>query len=159
MQARVAASTASWKLAFAHHPRWTSGDHQLDNGYLNTITSISGPGMYELLEGIYCGVDIFLTGHDHNREYIGAGQDPACPNTHFIISGAGAKTRESAAAKVQNSEYYDEAIEGFFYLTFKANEVLIESYDMSSAFVTSGDPADCPAAGAAAPAFSKTITK
>ena len=31
MSMRVATSTAVWKIAFAHHPRFTSGDHQLDN--------------------------------------------------------------------------------------------------------------------------------
>lgn len=153
MQNRVATSTAPWKLVFAHHPRFTSGDHQLDNDLLNSLTALVSPSMYQLQQAIYCNADVFLSGHDHNREYIPAGIDASCPNTHFVISGAGAKVRASAAAPVVSSQYYDEAIEGFFYLIVSADKLVIESYDKSA------DPNACAAAGAAPPAWTTTLTK
>ena len=151
MQNRVSTSTIPWKLVFGHHPRWTSGDHALDNDLLNFATTLLPPSMYDLQQGIYCQADVYLAGHDHNREYIAAGQDPSCPDTHFLISGAGAKVRDSAAPMLANSQYYDQDIEGFFYLTFTASQVVIDSYDM--------DPANCTAPASAVPAYTTTIAK
>jgi hypothetical protein len=152
MQQRVAASTAKWKLTFAHHPRFTSGDHQADNALLASITKITGPpGMFALFEGVYCGSDMFMTGHDHNREFIDKGQDSKCPNTYFSISGAGAKTRSSAYPKVSHSLYYDESIEGFAYMEFTATSFTFAFYDVPEN--------DCVGAASQAPSFSKTITK
>jgi tartrate-resistant acid phosphatase type 5 len=153
MSMRVATSTAVWKIAFAHHPRFTSGDHQLDNDLLNNLTAVSSPSMFQLQEAVYCNADVYLTGHDHNREYISSGQDPNCPNTHFLISGAGAKVRTSGASAVSNSQYYDESIEGFFYIVATGNQLVIESYDMSS------DPMNCGPAGAAMPVYATTLSK
>jgi hypothetical protein len=151
MAARVAASPAVWKLAFAHHPRFTSGDHQGDNELLDILTGFSDPSMFELMEGIYCNADIYLSGHDHNREFIAKGTDGSCPNTAFIISGAGAKVRESSFSAVGGSMYYNESIEGFIYLVMTPTTLSIESYDM--------DPNNCAAAGTAAPAFSTVLSK
>jgi hypothetical protein len=151
MQARAAGSTAIWKLAFAHHPRYTSGDHQGDNALLDTITGFSPPSMYELQQAVYCHVDLFLSGHDHNREFIDKGQDAQCPSTYFAISGAGSKTRESAYGKVSSSLYYDEAVEGFMYFVVTPTQVTIESYD--------ANPSDCSGSGAQPPAWSTVITK
>jgi hypothetical protein len=147
----VAASTAAWKLPFAHHPRFTSGDHQGDNGFLNTISGLDGPSMYELQQAVYCNADIYMSGHDHNREFIDKGQDAQCPNTYFMISGAGAKVRDSAYGIVPGSLYYEEAVEGFFYMVFTPTQLVIESYDM--------DAQNCAGAGTVAPAWTMTITK
>jgi tartrate-resistant acid phosphatase type 5 len=152
MKQRVNASTAKWKLVFAHHPRFTSGDHQKDNDLLNTVTALFAPSMYELQQGIYCNADLFLSGHDHDREFLDKGQDPMCPNTHFMVSGAGAKVNSKKGSNLAKQLYYNNAIEGFFYLIFSDNELRIESYDM--------DPQACAAAGLAAPAWSNApITK
>lgn len=151
MPQRVTSSTATWKITFAHHPRYTSGDHALDNGLLNTLSALSAPSMYELQQAIYCDADVYLTGHDHNREIIDNGQDSMCPSTHFVISGAGSKTRASGASTVANSVYYDEAVEGFLYLVATPASLVVESYD--------SNPISCGAAGTAAPAFTFTITK
>ena len=151
MSARVSASAARWKLAFAHHPRFTSGQHALDNDFLNGLSGLAPPTMYALQQGIYCNADVFLAGHDHNREYISAGQDSGCPNTHFLISGAGAKVRDSSAPMIGNSQYYDEDVEGYFYIVVNATELTIESYD--------SDTGDCPGAGLAAPVWTTKLTK
>lgn len=152
MQQRVANSTASWKITFAHHPRFTSGDHQADNALLDGLTKFAQPpGMFALLEGIYCDTDMLMTGHDHNRELIDKGTDSNCPNTYFAISGAGAKTRSSDFSKVAGSLYYDETVEGFAYMEFTSTSFLFEFYDVP--------PGDCVGAASKAPAFAKVITK
>jgi hypothetical protein len=152
MQQRVSMSSATWKIAFAHHPRFTSGDHQLDNDLLNQISKIAQPpGMFALFEGVYCDTDMFMTGHDHNREFIDKGQDSSCPNTHFAISGAGSKTRDSKFPKVSESLYYDDKVEGFAYMEFTDTTFLFEFYDVP--------PGNCVSAASAPPAFAKTITK
>ncbi len=153
MSQRVSDSSATWKLVFNHFPRFTSGDHQDDMDYLNFLLGLSGPDLYELLQGIYCNADVFLAGHDHDREYMTAGQDSSCPNTHFIVSGAGAKVDTASHATMSHQAYFNNQIEGFFYLVFEADKITLESYDMST------DPNDCGAAGMAAPAFQATITK
>jgi hypothetical protein len=152
MQGRVAASTATWKLAFAHHPRFTSGEHQGDNFLLDQVTQFTNPpGMFALFQGVYCNADIYMSGHDHDREVIAAGADRQCPDTTFVISGAGAKVRPSNFSQIPESLYYDESIEGFFYFEITPTQFVMESYDM--------DMADCAGAAMAAPAFSHTITK
>ena len=124
---QVAASTATWKVAVAHHPRFTAGAHQDDNVLLNLITTFptppfqaayNPPGMYALQEAIYCGTDMFLSGHDHGRQLIDRGRDANCPDTFFAVSGAGSKVTASTFPPEPGQLYYDDTIEGFAYLSF-----------------------------------------
>ncbi len=130
MTARVAASTATWKIVFGHHPRFTSGDHNKDNWLVNLVT-----GYYSAAEAIYCGADFYLTGHDHNVEWIDAGRDPNCPTTHFVISGAGAKLRSSGGVvRAQDGPadkqlFYDETVEAFAYFEFDGVNLHFEFID------------------------------
>jgi tartrate-resistant acid phosphatase type 5 len=120
-----------------HHPRYTSGDHFLDNQFLGAL------GMYSMQETIFCaGSDIFLTGHDHNVELIDKGAHSACPNVSFIISGAGAKVRSSNAPKHAKSLYYNESIEALAYFEFSGNTAKLEFIDKNGALL-----------------YAKTITK
>ena len=134
MGGRVAASPAAWKIVFGHHPRYTSGDHNKDNPFLDLLF-----GMYSAQEAIFCGADIFLTGHDHNMEFIDKGRDPNCPNVHFIISGAGAKTRDSQQPTQPNQLFYNQDIEGFAYLEFVDNTMHFEFIDKNGSVLFSHD--------------------
>ncbi len=122
---KVAASKATWKIVFGHHPRYTSGEHFFDNQLLGIA------GLFAFQKAVYCGADIFMTGHDHDLEFIDKGRDSACPNTHFIISGAGSKTRESFELTPTDSKqiFYTEVIEGFAYLEFEGNKLTFEFID------------------------------
>ncbi|MCC6555439.1 MAG: metallophosphoesterase, partial [Polyangiaceae bacterium] len=125
MSARVASSTATWKIVFGHHPRYTSGDHYFDDQVLGFL------GMFSLQEAVYCGADMFMAGHDHDRELIDKGRDGDCPDTHFVISGAGAKLRETMAI-VPTDEgqlYFDDVTEGFAYMEFNGTTLLFEFID------------------------------
>ncbi|ATB27283.1 purple acid phosphatase family protein [Melittangium boletus] len=54
----LAASTAPWKIAFMHYPPWSSGEH----GSQPNIRKQFAPLFEEY------GVDLVLTGHDHDYE-------------------------------------------------------------------------------------------
>jgi hypothetical protein len=132
MSAKVQQSTATWKIVFGHHPRYTSGEHYLDNQILGFL------GMFSLQETIFCaGADIFLTGHDHNVEFIDKGAHAQCPSVHFIISGAGAKVRSSNAPKHAKSLYYNESIEALAYFEFSGNSMKLEFIDKTGALMWS----------------------
>ncbi len=124
MSARIGASNAVWKIVFGHHPRFTSGDHNKDNGLLDILF-----GMYSAQQRLYCAADMFLTGHDHNMEFIDKGRDAQCPNTFFAISGAGAKTRDSSQPTQPNQLFYDHSIEGLAYLEFTDRAMHFEFID------------------------------
>jgi tartrate-resistant acid phosphatase type 5 len=125
MAAKVAASTATWKIVTGHHPRYTSGQHYWDNQPLGWA------GMYDLLEEVYCGADMLLTGHDHNREFIDKGRDDDCPNTHFVVSGAGSKVRDKGFTPDDSHQlYFDDGTEGFAYIEIDGPTLKLEFIDV-----------------------------
>ncbi len=158
MSQRVNASTATWKLVFDHFPRYTSGGHSIDMDALNFLSGLSGPDLYELEQAIYCDADVFLSGHDHDREFMSAGQDSTCPNTSFIVTGAGAKVNTSGNAGQPNQTYFNNTIPGFFYLIFEGDRITVESYDKVNIPGTQLQ-SECAPAGNAMPAYTTTIVK
>lgn len=138
VSAKVAASNATWKMVFGHHPRFTSGEHYWDNQLLGFA------GLFGFLQTAYCGADIYMAGHDHNRELIDKGRDKDCPDTWFIISGAGSKTREGSDLVPTDEKqlFYEDQTEGFAYMEFTGNTLKLEFIDKTGAVN-----------------FSKTITK
>lgn len=138
MSARVMASSATWKIVFGHHPRYTSGEHFWDNQLLGFA------GLFDYQQAIYCNADMFMAGHDHDMEFIDKGRDSKCQNTYFVISGASSKTREKfeLTPTDDGSIYYDEEIEGFAYLEFKGPKLEFQFIDKTGKVT-----------------FSKTITK
>jgi tartrate-resistant acid phosphatase type 5 len=124
MAARVKRSDAKWKVSFAHHPRYTSGSHHLDEG------ETENEGLHPMLEAIFCGTDLFVAGHDHNVEFIDKGRHAACPRTHFAVSGAGSKVRASAAPRDLRSLFFNDDTESFAYVQITENELAFEFVDM-----------------------------
>lgn len=127
MRARVAASDAMWKIVFGHHPRFTSGAHFHDNEGIGTS------GMFDMQRAIYCGADMYMSGHDHNLELIDKGRDERCPDTYFAISGAGSKTRSSSAPPDPRQLFYTHATEGFVYMQFEGDRLLLQFIDKDGA--------------------------
>ena len=130
MQAAVNNSTATWKIVVGHHPRFTSGFHQFDNNLSGLF------GMFGFQSGVYCRADLYLSGHDHNREFIDKGADAFCPNTYFAVSGAGSTVRESTSPVVPPQLFYDHAELGFAYLELSENEMVFEFYTSLAADCT-----------------------
>jgi acid phosphatase type 7 len=90
----LAQSKAAWKVAFFHHPPWSSGDH----GSQLLMRREFSP-LFEKY-----GVDLVLTGHDHHyeRAYAMKGDAVASPGTgipYLVVGSGGANLREFATSK------------------------------------------------------------
>lgn len=83
LENELKASRAKWKIAVAHHPLYSNGEHGHDAQVLE---------LRKRLEPLFkrYGVNAFITGHDHDLERI---EVPGHP-TLFLISGAGSKLRK-----------------------------------------------------------------
>ncbi|MDC0714968.1 metallophosphoesterase [Stigmatella sp. ncwal1] len=102
----LAASKAPWKIAFFHHPPWSSGDH----GSQLLMRREFSP-LFEKY-----GVDLVLTGHDHHyeRAYAMKGDAVAATGTgipYLVVGSGGANLREFPVSKpswsaVRNNKDY-----------------------------------------------------
>jgi tartrate-resistant acid phosphatase type 5 len=114
----VAQSTATWKIAFGHHPYLSNGDHGNAGSYdgvLGVLTNTAGAGVKELLEGTVCGkADVYLCGHDHSQQWLST----TCGGTELIVSGTGA---EPTTLPGTNATYYQSLNLGFLYVVISGN--------------------------------------
>jgi hypothetical protein len=87
----LAGSSQPWRIAFGHHPYRSNGPHGNAGSYdAGAGFPENGQRVKDFIEGHVCGqFDLYLAGHDHNRQVFAA--PPACPGTVFVVSGAGAK--------------------------------------------------------------------
>jgi acid phosphatase len=99
LQARLARSTAAWKIVVGHHPIHSGGRHGGSAGVAARVEP--------LLERY--GVQAYLCGHDHVLQHIQAGR------THHICSGSGASA--GAVAAVRGGRFA-AAAPGFAVLSF-----------------------------------------
>ena len=84
VEADLAASTAPWKIVFFHHPPWSSGEH----GSQLLMRREFSP-LFERY-----GVDLVLTGHDHDYErskpMLGNAEAPSgTPAPTYLVVGSG----------------------------------------------------------------------
>ncbi len=79
-----------WKIVFGHHPYKSNGRHGNAGSYdgiPDELELAGGEGVKNFAESVWCGkVDIYLAGHDHNRQWL----DVTCDGTSLVVSGAGA---------------------------------------------------------------------
>jgi len=80
LDAELAKSTATWKVAFGHHPVFSNGEH----GDTPAMQKYVRP----LLEKYR--VDFYLAGHDHDRQLL----QPVA-GVRYIVSGTAAKSRNT----------------------------------------------------------------
>lgn len=79
----IAASRATWKVLAMHHPIYSNGNHGDDNQENN-----------EFLIPIICNqIDLVVSGHDHNFEYLRSSED-GCPIEQLVIGTGGAGLRD-----------------------------------------------------------------
>lgn len=123
----VANSTATWKIAFGHHPYISNGDHGNAGDYDNLegipFPFVSGDSIKEFVETSVCGkIDVYLCGHDHNIQWL----EPKC-GTEFIVSGAGSKSEGLPGV---NPAYFGmPETEGFIYVELVDNSFTGTFYD------------------------------
>ena len=80
LDSELAKDTSDWKVAFCHHPPYSSGSKHGSDKQLR-----------EVVEPIFVkyGVNVVLTGHDHFYERIKPQK-----GIYYFVSGAGGKLRE-----------------------------------------------------------------
>lgn len=127
--AGAAASTATWKIGFGHHPYISNGDHGNAGSYENiegfNLPFVTGENVKEFMEAAVCGkLDVFLSGHDHSIQWL----EPKC-GTEWIVSGAGSKAE---ATPGKNPAYFSAAdTEGFLWVELKDDTLTGIFYDQT----------------------------
>lgn len=128
----LAASQQPWKVVFFHHPPFSSGDH----GSYAELQSAWGP----LFEAN--GVDLVLTGHDHDYErshpLVNGEVVPADSGgvTYLVVGSGGAALRSWPMEQPAWSAYRNNTDYGYL-------DVLAEGGTMTARFVTpSGETID-----------------
>jgi predicted phosphodiesterase len=110
LRSRLAESTAPWKIAVLHHPAWTCGGYR------------SHPGVVTRWVPLFeeHGVDLVLSGHDHNYQRFGARN-----GVRYIVHGGGGPTLypiESCPAGYPPRRFA-RASRGFLFIRAKDDEL------------------------------------
>lgn len=127
----IPASTAQWKIVFAHHPYKSNGEHGNAGNYdgLAFIPVVNGSGVKSFVEDRVCGrADFYITGHDHDIEYLQATCTRAGSTlqTQLIVSGGGAAT---TTLKGNQPTWYASDQLGFAYIVIHNNTMTTTFYD------------------------------
>ena len=141
MVGKISKSTATWKIAYGHHNYISNGRHGNAGNYdlpdwLNWVPGIlgdlgeiiSGTGVKAGIETIVCptGIDLYIAGHDHNRQWFATGQE-GCDAPEFIVSGASATTTDFKGD--QNSLFEDDKKLGFLWVRIQGSKLHAEFID------------------------------
>lgn len=123
----IAASKADWKIAIGHHPYKSNGPHgnagSYDEKFGVSLPTVNGKSVKSYLDDVICGkVDLYLSGHDHSRQWL----NESCKGTELAVSGAGAKATEL----VGKNPYLFQSIElGFLYVVIEGKKLTAEFVD------------------------------
>jgi hypothetical protein len=118
-----ASDEATWVLAAGHHPYLSNGAHGNAGDYgmiegldiVVPIDEIDGDKVRDFFDDNVCGnVDVYLSGHDHNRQWIDA--PDACGGTELLVNGASGKFKPFADAERNPTLWQDDATEGFLHV-------------------------------------------
>ena len=110
-----------WKLLFAHHPLYSSGQHGMEEGADGTDPTVQ-PVLEPLIRR--CGVQLVFGGHEHHQEYVRA------DGFEQFVQGAGGRALRDlsieglpdASRRIGFSEF------GFALVTLDANAVEVVFY-------------------------------
>lgn len=127
MDAWLAASKAEWKIAMGHHPYKSNGDHgnagNYDELFGVSLPPVNGKNVKAVLDDHVCGkVDLYLSGHDHSRQWI----NESCKGTELAVSGAGAKATQLGGT---NPVLYESLELGFLYIVIEGKTLTAEFID------------------------------
>lgn len=128
LAAEMLASTAPWKIAVAHHPYISNGDHGNAGNYegLDFLPFINGEEVKNVIDDFVCGqAQVYISGHDHNRQVF----DPVC-GTYFFVSGASAKTDAFVFRDENPTQWGDDTREGFLWVEIAGTDMTAAFYDL-----------------------------
>jgi predicted phosphodiesterase len=125
MQSELAKDTAKWKIAFFHHPPYSSGKR---HGSAEEIR--------EIVEPIFLkhGVDVVFTGHEHFYERVKPQK-----GIYYFVTGAGGEVRKNNIKK--NSPMTDKGFDtdlSFMLVEIIKDEMHFQVISRSGATVDSG---------------------
>ena len=121
----LAASTATWKIAFGLHSYRSNGQHGNAGTYegIPGIPIVSGAGVKSFMDQIVCGnVDLHLSAFDHSLQWL----QSTCAGTELIVSGAGSKL---SALPRTNPVHFQSSQLGFVYVVIDGNTLTAEFID------------------------------
>ncbi len=113
LEEALALSRARWKIVVGHRPIFSHGGHG-DSEKLKE----------NLLPVIKEKAHFYLSGHDHDLEYIKKEY-----KTEFIVSGAAAETRPVGKGK---STLFSASIEGFTHIELTPDKSIVQFIDQDS---------------------------
>ncbi|NMO20779.1 PKD domain-containing protein [Pyxidicoccus fallax] len=105
----LAGTTQPWKIVFFHHPPWSSGEHGSQLAMRRNFAPI-----FEKY-----GVDLVLTGHDHNYERSKPMKGDAIASStqagipYLVVGGGGASLRPFSGSRPDWSVIRDDNAHGF----------------------------------------------
>ncbi len=136
-------SQAQWQIAYGHHPYISNGEHGNAGNYDNveeyeiirdsdseTLKRIKGEYVRQFTDAHICNdMDLYITGHDHNLQYLQPVSD--CGITEFIVTGAGARTKPFSNLNLNPSYWQNDNETGFFHIQIIANQMTISAYTVA----------------------------
>lgn len=117
-------SNATWNITLAHHPYRSNGVHG-DAGSFDGVAD-KGTAWEGLLESACADLDLHLAGHDHDLQWLEPAD--ACPDTHLVVSGAGARQREPGDND-HPARFEAYGTYGFAWLEATEEELTVAFYD------------------------------
>lgn len=125
LNSELAKDTSDWKIAFCHHPPYSSGGkHGSDKS------------LREVVEPLFVkyGVNVVLTGHDHFYERIKPQK-----GVYYFVSGAGGKLREGNVKENSplTEKYYDADM-SFMLMEVANNQIYFQAISRTGETVDSG---------------------
>jgi hypothetical protein len=138
--AELSSTGAEWVLGVGHHPVRSNGAHGNAGEYesievggteipvADLLPIVAGEEVKDFFDNDLCGnVDVYLSGHDHNRQWIDE-PDALC-GAELIVSGAGAKVKDFDSADRNSTRFQDAATEGFVYVVIDGDTFTGEMID------------------------------
>lgn len=145
LSAGIHNSRAQWKFAYAHHPYISNGRHGNAGNYdsvgdyaekLKKIMPRLNKYLFQRVAGTYyrdfydqhmCGkLDMYLAGHDHNMQWLAP--IDRCGKTHFVISGAGAKSNKLKRPDHNPAYWQCSETIGFVLMDIIADRMVLSIY-------------------------------
>jgi Calcineurin-like phosphoesterase len=117
LETALAASTAQWKIAVFHHPAWTCGEYRSHSGVL-----VRWVPLFEQY-----GVDLVLSGHDHNYQRFAARN-----SVRYIVHGGGNTNlyRIEPCPAGYPTRRFARATRGFVFIRAEATVLRVKSVNL-----------------------------
>lgn len=126
----LAASTATWKIAFGHHVYRSNGPHGNAGNYDGLpFPPGNGANVRDFVEDVLCGqADVYFSASDRSLQVL----EPTCQGTELVVSGSGSKLTTIEAPPL-NPVRFASATLGFVYVVIDGQTLTLDVIDSSGA--------------------------